>query len=168
MNIIIDDELKDIITEDWIKKVLEAVNSGMLKDLTIRIIEPSKYDKEGDWNDWSDEETWKELGRRLRGGTYPGGKTVEIFMRRHAWTLYSARRFLVRMLYHEIYHANDPNIHEDWEPSGWESPYWDRPNEIRARDFEKKTFRCLKNKRGVIMMNTEARARYPELFKEAT
>ena len=164
MNIIIDDELKDLITEDWINKILEIVNPDMLKDLIIRIIEPSKYDRDMDFNDWSNEETLRELGRRLRGGTYPGGKTIEVFIRRSAWTFYSARRFLVRMLYHEIYHANDPNIHEDWEPRGWESPYWDRPNEVRARSFEKRMFRRLKNKRKIIMINAEVRAKHPVLF----
>ncbi len=165
MNILIDDELKDLITEDWIIKILEVVNPDMLKDLIIRVIEPSKYDKEVDFNDWSNEETLKELGRRLRGGTYPGGKTVELFVYRRAWTLYTMRRTLVRLLYHEIYHANDPNIDEDWEPSGWDHPYWDRPNEIRARTFERKTFRRLKDKRKIIMTNAEARIKYPDLFK---
>jgi len=167
MKIIIDEELKGILTRDWIKKVLKVVDPDMLKNLTIRVIEPRKYDKEVDWNDWSNEETRKELARRIRGGTYPGGKTVEVFMRRRAWAYYLNRRSLVRMLYHEIYHANDPNLHEEWEPSGWEDPYWNHPAEVRARTFEKRMFRQLKNKRGIILMNVEVRAKHPDLFRDS-
>ncbi len=170
LKLIIDDELSGIITEDWIRTVLAVVDPNMLTDLTIKIIEPSKDDKYQEMFDspgfnWEDEKLREELGRRMRMGLYPGEKTVEVYMRRGAWMYYTARRTIIINLYHEIYHANDPNVNEEWKPNPVESPYWDHPREIRARNFANKTFQRIKDKRGVIMINAKIRQQHPDLFR---
>lgn len=170
MKIIIDEELRDIITEDWLRKVLDVVDPTMLTGLVLKIIEPSKDDKyqeifDSPGFDWNDKKLTEELGRRLRLGTCPDKKTAEVYIRRGAWMYYGNRRGFVRSLYHEIYHANDPNINADWKPNHLENPYWDRPSEIRARKFTDKTFQQLKDKRGIIMRTAEVRQQHPELFR---
>ena len=161
MRIIIDDELKAIITEDWVKNALGPVDPFMLNALTIKFIDPSKNDKFQDrldatgWN-LDSEELMEELGRRLTLGFcrfYE--QIVELYIRPDAWKYYAVRRSIVIALYHEIYHVNDPESNQEWTPNTWESPYWDHPREIRARKFEKKTFQRLKGKRKIIMTNAE-------------
>ncbi len=157
MRIIIDEELRDFITEDWIRTVLDVVDPTMLIGLTVKIIEPSKDDKyQGGFDssgfDWDDVKLVEELARRTRMGSYIGEKTVEVYMRSGAWVYHSARKIFVMILYHEIYHANDPNVNEEWAPSLVESPYWDHPREVRARAYAHKTYHGLKNKRKVMMV----------------
>jgi len=170
MEIIIDEELRDIITEDWIRTVLDPIDPNMLIDLIVKIIEPSKDDKYQEMFDspsfnWEDEKFREELGRRMRMGLCPSEKTAEVYIRRGAWRYSTARRTIIINLYHEIYHANDPNINEEWSPKPVESPYWDHPREIRARKFAGKTFQSLKDKRGIIMINAEVKRRHPDLFR---
>lgn len=168
--IIIDDELRDIITEDWIRTVLSPIDPNMLTGLTVKIIEPSKDDKYQDAFDssdfdWNDEKLRGEFGRRMLMGSCPGEKTAEVYIRRGAWRYSTARRTIIMNLYHEIYHANDPNINEEWSPNPVESPYWDHPREVRARKFAYKTFQRLKDKRGIIMVNAKVRQQHPDLFR---
>jgi len=40
MKLIVDEELRDFITEEWIRKILSVIPSEMLEGLTLRIIEP--------------------------------------------------------------------------------------------------------------------------------
>lgn len=160
MKIIIDDELKALVAKDWVKNVLRVVDPNMLTDLTIRIIDPSKHDKYQEIfsspdSDWGNEKVRKELSRRRLMGFSPDEKIAELYIRRGAWIHYTARREYAKVLYHEIYHANDPNRDEDWEPKLWQDPVWNHPREVRARAFMDKTYRCLKDKRKVIMTNAE-------------
>ena len=163
MEIIIDDELKPLITEDWVKNALEPVDPDMLTDLTIKIIDPSNCDKyheafDSGVYDPDDEELMEELSRRMTLGLCPAIKIAEIYLRRGAWVYYTVRRTIILTLFHEIYHANDPDLNEEWTPSILESPYRDHPREIRARKFAMKTFQQLRDKRKIIMTNAEVKA----------
>ncbi len=164
MEIKIDDELKELITEDWVKNTLRVVDTDMLTDLTIKIIDPSKQDKYQEIFDssdvnWEDEKLMEELARRMLMGFCPGEKIAELNIRRGAWMLYMARRAYTQALYHEVYHANDPNRDEDWEPEPWQDPVWNHPREVRARAFMNKMYRRLKDKRKIIMTNAEVKRR---------
>lgn len=168
MNILIDEELVGIVTEEWIESVLSIVDPKMLENLTLRIIEPSKYDihqDKIDSGDWDDEDVRKEVGRRLQVGQCTGEKEAELYLRKTGWTYYRGRRDYARALFHEIYHANDLEKNEDWKPEHtWQDPVWNHPREVRARAFTDQMWRKLKNKRKIIMSNAEVRSKHPELF----
>ncbi len=147
--IIIDDELKTTLSAGWVKRVIDVVNKDMQKGLTIRIIEPSKFDKPLDLakEGWTDADG-RELARRMRIGESTGPKYTVVYVRKPAWDeYYTVRRDYAKTLLHEIYHANDPEFNVEWEPTGWEDPYRDHPREVRAREFTDKMFRKLKDKR---------------------
>jgi len=159
LNILIDDELKDIITEEWIGSVLNVIDPKMLDNLTLKIIEPSKYDNYQDKIDsgkWDDEDVQREISRRRLLGFSPGPKEAELHIRRAAWSFYTVRRDLVKALYHEVYHANDPERNEDWRPGIWEHPVLNHTREVRATAYSEKIFRRLKDKRKIIMTNAQA------------
>ena len=147
--IIIDGELQVTIPVGWVKRVISTVDENMLEGLTIRIIEPSKFDKPLDLR----KETWtkadeKELGLRMRIGESTGPKYAVLYVRKPAWDeYYTVRRECAKALLHEIYHANDPEFDVEWEPTGWEDPYRDHPREVRARKFADRMFKRIKNKR---------------------
>lgn len=95
------------------------------------------------------EDVQEELVKRARLGFSPKPKEVVIEVRKKAWKYYGFRRDIVRVLYHEVYHANDL---EDLEEGEYHKlipreEYIIHPREIRARAFEKRMFRCLKEKR---------------------
>ncbi len=147
--IIIDDELKTTLPVSWVERVIDVVNKNMKEGLTIRIIEPSKFDKPLDLGKegWTEADE-RELGRRMRIGESTGPKHAVVYVRKLAWDeYYTVRRDYAKVLLHEIYHANDSEFDVEWEPKGWEHPYRDHPREVRARKFADKMFRKLKNKR---------------------
>jgi len=152
MEIIVDEELKDCVTEDWIKKILSVVPSEMLENLIVRIAEPTKYWKPLSERDlienWDRQDVQRELSKRLTMGASPKPKEVEVKVVKKAWLYYRCRRDVARVLYHEVYHANDLNgLDEGKRVRLSMEEYENHPREVRARAFERKMFQCLKGKR---------------------
>ena len=130
--------------------------SSPVDGLTIKIIDPSKYDKEVDFDNWENEETKKELGRRLTLGRSPAPKEAEVYIRRSALAYYMSRSGMVRALFHEIYHANDPElIRSDILIDSFKKEML--PTEIRAKKYADKMYQRLKDKRKIIMTNAEVK-----------
>lgn len=145
----IDEELKDCITEDWLDKVLSVVPPKMLENLTLRIIEPH-------WKLLTEKELLnnpEKIMERMQYASSPKEFVAVIKIRKEARNYYTTKRMVALAIYHEIFHANDKSdLNEPRNKKCNADEYFNNPREVRARAFEKKMFRKLKNKREVFRL----------------
>jgi len=149
MRIDIDEQLTELVSEEWFGEVLSVVDEDLLRSLSIEIIEPTRY-----WLPYSDKELKEKLRpvdlekylrerqKRNRLGRCTGPKRVELYITEDRWT--KNRSDLEEALFHEVYHANDPEFPTEAPCRGLTlEGYLRSPREVRARAFAERMLREL-------------------------